>query len=96
MAVQGIPGPAGETCDSHVCFPQGACCLPDGTCSGIITPEECAALGGVFQGDGTDCASTDCPEPMGAACFGNGFCLVLTEADAIAAGADLEGHRNHL
>ena len=28
---------------------------------------------------------------MGAACFDNGFCLVLTEADAINAGAEWKG-----
>ena len=48
-------------------------------------------MGGAFQGDGTDCATTDCPEPVGAACFDNGFCLILTEADAIAAGANWKG-----
>jgi hypothetical protein len=91
LAVQGIPGPVGEVCDDYICFPEGACCLPTGECAGILSPEECAALGGVFQGDGTDCLSVECPEPVGAACFGNGFCLVLTEAEAIAAGAEWRG-----
>ena len=81
----------GEVCDDYICFPEGACCLPTGECAGILSPEECAALGGVFQGDGTDCLSVECPEPVGAACFGNGFCLVLTEAEAIAAGAEWRG-----
>ena len=87
----GEPGPVGEVCDDWICFPEGACCLPDGSCEGLLSPEDCAALGGVFQGDGTDCGTTTCPEPVGASCFDTGFCLVLTESDAINAGADWKG-----
>ena len=76
----GIPGTAGETCEDFICFPEGACCLPDGSCIDGVSPEECEASQGVFQGDGTNCAAIDCPEPVGAACFSNGFCLELTEA----------------
>jgi hypothetical protein len=40
----------------------GACCLPTGAC--IDVPEsECFAVGGLFQGVGTDCATTDCSDP---------------------------------
>ena len=87
----GEPGPVGESCDDWICFPEGACCLPDGSCAGPVSPEACIALGGVFQGDGTDCGLIDCPEPVGAACFDNGFCLVLTESDATNAGAVWQG-----
>ena len=90
-AAGGVPGPIGQTCADTVCFPVGACCLPDGSCSDGLSPEDCAKLSGEFQGDGTDCAGPDCPEPMGAACFPTGFCLLLTEADAISAGADWKG-----
>ena len=86
-----MPGPVGATCANHICFPEGACCLPDGSCAGGLSPEECAALSGVFQGDGTKCAGVDCPEPTGAACFPNCFCLVLTQADAVSAGATWQG-----
>lgn len=83
----GVPGPVGQSCADTICFPEGSCCLPDGSCQDNLSPEECLALQGTFQGDGTDCANTSCPEPVGAACFDNGFCLELTESDANNAGA---------
>ena len=52
-----------------------------------LSPEEAAALGGIFQGDGTTCDDIDCPEPLGACCFDTGFCIQLTEADCLLAGA---------
>lgn len=36
--------------------PTGACCLEDGTCVDDTTEEECASLGGAYQGDGTTCS----------------------------------------
>ena len=87
----GVAGPTGQSCTGYVCFPQGACCLPDGSCIGPVSPEQCAAQGGVFKGNGTVCTAGLCPEPMGAACFPNGFCLVLTQAQATAAGATWKG-----
>lgn len=90
-AAGGIAGPTGQSCTGYVCFPTGACCLPDGTCVGPISPSACAAQGGVFEGNGTTCFVGLCPEPMGAACFPTGFCLELTEAQAAAAGATWAG-----
>lgn len=87
----GIPGGPGTLCQTFTCFPIGAACLPDGTCIDGVTPDEAAALGGVFQGDGTVCSGINCPEPVGAACFSNGFCLILTEAEAFNAGATWAG-----
>lgn len=87
----GIPGPAGGSCASYVCFPQGACCLPDGSCVGPVSPEACAELGGTFKGHNSSCDTMVCPMPTGAACFSTGFCLVLTEAEATAAGATWMG-----
>jgi hypothetical protein len=37
----------------------GACCKPDGTCT-IVTSGDCAALGGVYQGDGSPCEPNPC------------------------------------
>lgn len=91
VAAGGVPGPVGQTCSGYVCFPTGACCLPDGTCAGPVSPTECAALGGVYQGNNSSCVGTDCPDPVGAACFPNGFCLILSQADAVAAGASWQG-----
>ncbi|MCG3125538.1 MAG: hypothetical protein CHACPFDD_00362 [Phycisphaerae bacterium] len=79
-------GPS-TTCGTIVCFPRGACCLPDGSCVDDVSPEECEALSGLFQGDDTTCATTNCPEPVGACCFGGGaFCLDLTQGDCGIAG----------
>ncbi len=41
-----------------------ACCLWDGSCVDGTTPASCAALAGVFQGDGSVCA----PAPGGVVC----------------------------
>jgi len=66
----------GSTCADAVC--RGACCLVvDGTgaCAQDtvmidgetviqqITAADCTALGGTYRGDGTNCASIDCPDP---------------------------------
>lgn len=91
VAAGGVPGPAGSTCAAYNCNPQGACCLPDGTCQGPMSPSACAALGGTYKGDNSTCATVTCPPPLGAACFANGFCLQLTQADAITAGAAWKG-----
>jgi len=77
----GVPQGVGSDCDTTVCFPEGACCLPDGSCEDGLSPDECAALNGTFQGDGTVCMDVDCPEPTGGCCLPNGFCLELTESD---------------
>lgn len=83
----GIPGPAGQSCAGYVCFPEGACCLPNGDCVNGVSPSECAALNGFFQGNDTSCAVITCPEPEGACCFATGFCLQLTELDCVLAGS---------
>jgi len=38
----------------------GACCLPDLSCQDGLTQAECEALSGVYQGNGTECATTLC------------------------------------
>jgi len=47
-----------------------ACCLPDGSCS-MLTPTECANLGGIAMGPGTTCSA---PE---ACCLPDGSCEML-------------------
>ncbi|HMN97125.1 MAG TPA: hypothetical protein PKC43_11665 [Phycisphaerales bacterium] len=83
----GVAGPAGVPCAGYICFPVGACCLPDGDCVGPVEQLECQLLGGTFQGHQSVCEATGCPQPIGACCFGSGFCLALTEADCALAGA---------
>lgn len=69
----------------------GACCLPNGQCN-ITSPSVCTGQGGVYRGDGVDCANANCPPPTGACCFANGNCLKLTQGDcAAAAGTWLGG-----
>ena len=54
---------AGTSCDPNLCpQPTGACCIPDasGTCN-ELTATDCAAAGGGFQGEGSQCAALECP-----------------------------------
>ncbi len=72
----------GESCDTFICFPEGACCLPDGSCLDLQTPESCATANGLFRGDGTQCGSEDCPAPIGWCCAADGVtCFDLEEVD---------------
>jgi hypothetical protein len=91
----------GTTCATYVCFPEGACCLPDGTCRGDqVSLQACEALSGVFQGDGSTCAASDC-RIKGACCTGSGCsreaaddCLTLGGAyrgDNTACDGDADG-----
>ena len=41
----------------------GACCLPDGSCTDDITPGDCEAVLGTYQGDDVRCSSVSCPQP---------------------------------
>ncbi len=82
---------ATESCSDFICFPEGACCLPDGTCVDAVTPEVCGLGGGTFQGNGTTCAGSDCPQPLGACCFTNGNCSELEEGICLAFGAEWLG-----
>ncbi|MGP1346181.1 MAG: hypothetical protein ACTS3F_05870 [Phycisphaerales bacterium] len=62
----------------------GACCLTGGSCQDL-TEEACVALAGVFQGTGTDCATTECPEIFPPA---NDTC---DAAEAVALNVDIPG-----
>jgi subtilisin-like proprotein convertase family protein len=42
----------------------GACCLADGSCI-ASTASSCAAQGGVYRGNDTQCGSANCPQPAG-------------------------------
>jgi hypothetical protein len=46
----------------------GACCLPNGTCS-VMSEAQCDANNGVFSGIATTCQSPNCTPPSGACCF---------------------------
>jgi hypothetical protein len=62
----------------------GACCLPNGTCE-VMATSNCTAQNGTYQGDGSDCASANCPQPTGACCFSSGSCLNFTQANCTIA-----------
>ncbi|MCP4248797.1 MAG: hypothetical protein GY778_17270, partial [bacterium] len=39
----------------------GACCFGDASCLDFLTPADCSAQGGTFQGEETTCAGVTCP-----------------------------------
>lgn len=48
-------------------IPVGACCQLGSCLDGPnVTQAYCEAVGGVYQGDATDCGTTSCPQPSGA------------------------------
>ncbi|MBD3402610.1 hypothetical protein GF420_06920 [candidate division GN15 bacterium] len=57
-----ILGPVGD--------PVGACCNAAGGCE-VLTEAECAAAGGTYQGDGTNCTPNPCPQPCCVGTTGN-------------------------
>ena len=81
---------AGSVCGDNdvICgFPtEGACCLDTGECT-ILTPKNCAAQGGVFDGIGSLCADVDCPQP-GACCLSEGGCTYGLETSCDADAGD--------
>ncbi|MCK4657982.1 MAG: hypothetical protein KAV82_00535 [Phycisphaerae bacterium] len=69
----------------HVSVPLEACCLPDGSCQDLML-SDCNSMSGTAQGLGTQCATTQCPQP-GACCLPDGSCYVTSEVG----GADCTG-----
>ncbi len=68
----------------------GACC--NGTNCTVVTPAQCSAGGGVYQGDGTTCSPVNpcVPPPTGACC--NGLdCTVVTQTVCVAGGGSYQG-----
>jgi len=51
-----------------------------------LTEEECLVQGGIYHGDDTACAWTDCPPPSGACCLPDGSCADLSADDCASAG----------
>ena len=45
--------------------PVGACCLVDGTCFDDTSRADCDAIGGIHQGDGSDCVDASLENPEG-------------------------------
>ena len=68
------------TLDIFECIP-GACCYGAGQCT-EIPEEDCIALGGTFQGDGTLCSAVECPNP----------CIFECDVNAAAEGDDFTNY----
>jgi hypothetical protein len=69
----------------------GACCRTDGTCF-IASPAGCTAVGGIYRGNGSVCATANCPQPpTGACCLSTG-CSVLTQAQCTAQSGTYRGN----
>ncbi len=81
---------SGTACNGNQC-PTGACCKPDGSCVNGVTSAQCAAMSGTFKGVGSNCSGANCPQPSGACCFSNGFCVVLQQIDCTGAGGTWAG-----
>lgn len=85
---------------STAALPVGACCLLGNCIDGPqVTQDYCLAVGGIYQGDATDCNTTSCPQPSNAAIriteymysgTGGEF-IELTNLDTVA--VDLTGWR---
>ncbi len=62
---------------------QGACCAADGSCS-MQLPADCAASGGVYEGEGSGCSPNPCPQ-LGTCCALDGSCTFVLQAACTAA-----------
>jgi spore coat protein A, manganese oxidase len=68
----------------------GACCLSDGACV-VTTATGCAGQGGTYQGDGSPCSPSPCPQPTGACCLADGACVVTSAASCSGQGGAYQG-----
>lgn len=70
----------------------GACCLSNGSCE-ILLQEGCDLVAGIYRGDGSTCATANCPLPTGGCCFpGTNGCVDLTEEQCGLAGGVYRGN----
>jgi len=68
----------------------GACC--NGTNCTVVTPAQCSAGGGVYQGDGTTCSPVNpCVAPPTGACCNGLDCTVVTQPVCLAGGGSYQG-----
>jgi hypothetical protein len=91
LQIGGVPyGPIG--CDPNPCVPiYGACCDEAGGCA-WVTEEMCAAQGGSYLGDWTECVPNNPCPPAGACCLDmDGTCELLTEEACGVQGGQYQG-----
>jgi hypothetical protein len=82
-------GPGALNCPPPL-VPIGACCFADGHCENF-PQNDCSSQGGTYEGDGTSCATFQCPPPTGACCFSGGNCAVETRAACASDGGTWQG-----
>jgi len=70
--------------------PTGACCRTDGSCI-ITSGASCTGAGGIYRGDGSVCATANCPQPATGACCLPATCSILTTAQCLAQGGTYRG-----
>jgi len=70
----------------------GACCLSEGMCQ-LVSPAQCATLGGTYGGNGSTCSPNPCPAPLtGACCLPTGQCLDVTAHECDTQGGTYQGN----
>jgi hypothetical protein len=77
IVVDGFGGDSGPY-EMAVDLVRGACCLPAVGCE-RLTEADCAAQGGMYQGDGIGCDPEPCTD--GACCFPDDSCDEITELE---------------
>jgi hypothetical protein len=78
----------GQTCGQVTCTPRGACCRAGG-CLPLVSPANCAAIGGTYAGHGTNCADSVCV--AGACCQIDGSCVQNFGFQCTALGGTFQG-----
>ena len=63
-------------------IPPEACCFLGNGCDDLL-PDTCTAQGGIPQGEGTSCATAECPR---ACCFGDTSCEDLEPSECVSQG----------
>lgn len=72
----------GTTCSAGVCDLMGACCNIITSACTVESEASCIAGNGVYQGDFTNCGTTNCPIILGACCNADATCSAGLTFDA--------------
>ncbi len=73
----------------HTAGPSGACCIGS-TCT-VYAESLCESLGGLYQGDSTDCGDVTCENATGACCLTSGACATVAESQCDLVDGDYQG-----
>ncbi len=82
-------------CTANPCpQPQGACCMPDGSCVQTDINTCGQILHGMWMGVGVPCVPNPCPQPepdSGACCYPDGSCMYRDSISCIQTGGAYQG-----